>query len=96
LVADRDRELFGLDDRGPEDGRDQCPGRPWWVSAATTLRPPITSLKLATLLLLADGLTMMPLVIAVVVLTDRSSPASLRLGGHPRPTRRSPWVNEYP
>ena len=66
------------------------------VMSETTLRPPITSLKLATLLLLADGLTMMPLVIAAVVLTDRSWPVSLRLGGHPRPTRRSPWVNEYP
>jgi hypothetical protein len=52
--------------------------------------------KLAPLPLLADGLTMMPLVIAAVVVSGRPWPASLRLGGHPHPTRRSLWVGEHP
>jgi hypothetical protein len=64
--------------------------------SATTLRPPITSVKLAPLPPLADGLTMMPLVIAAVVVRGRPWPASSRLGGHPHPTRRSLWVGEYP
>ena len=64
--------------------------------SATTLRPPITSVKLAPLPLLADGLTMMPLVVAAVVVRGRPWPASLRLGGHSHPTRRSRWVGGHP
>jgi hypothetical protein len=64
--------------------------------SATTLRPPITSVKLAPLPLLADGLTMMPLVVAAVVVRGRPWPASLRLGGHSHRTRRSRWVGGHP